>query len=395
MMSTLHKSVMVLCMAGFGMLLPVRPNFAQNPQHAIEGDTIGVGRFRDSAHHWEDITDHHQVIGRLPDQKRYAPDQIKGIADNILLYQLDNGGWPKNYDMRAILTDQQKQKLKENKHTLHAGFDNGATHSQVAYLARAYTKTGDPDYKSAAIRGLNYIFRAQYDNGGWPQFYPDTSGYHKFITFNDGAMVGVMKILRDIVQDSPNYSFLDSFIRKEAQKSFAKGIDCILKMQIKEHGKLTVWCQQHDNKTLKPTHARTYELPSKASAESTEIVQLLMSLNDPSEEVIRAINGAVDWFNKSAIEGVRVKRVNAKDTTYEYHSTESDKKVVHDPDAPRIWARFYELDTNRPLFANRNGHRVYSLSEVARERRTGYGWYGYWPQKMLEQGYPKWKKRIE
>jgi len=68
---------------------------------------------------------------------------------------------------------------------------------------------------------------------------------------------------------------------------------------------------------------------------------------------------------------------------------------VYDPDAPRIWARFYELDTNRPLFANRNGHKVYSLSEVARERRTGHRCYGDWPQKRLEQDYPKWKKRVE
>lgn len=371
-------------------LIAAKPVWAQSTAGSIR-----VGRFRDSAHHWADITDKHEVIGRLPDQKRYDSSQVKQIADNILRYQLKNGGWPKNYDMRAVLTADQKQKLKAGKHTLHTGFDNGATHTQVAYLARAYTKLQDPRYKEAVIKGLNYIFRSQYDNGGWPQFYPDTSGYHKYITFNDGAMAGIMKVLRDISQSSPYYSFLDADTRQKAEKAFWKGIDCILKMQIKEDGKLTVWCQQHDNKDLSPVGARTFELPSKASEESTEIVELLMSIKKPSPDVIRSVEGAVRWFRNSAIKGLRVKRVDAPDTTYKFHSTGADKRVVQDASAPPIWARFYELHTNRPLFANRDGRKVYKLSDVARERRTGYAWYGYWPRKLLTKDYPKWKKKIE
>ena len=72
--------------------------------------------------------------------------------------------------------------------------------------------------------------------------------------------------------------------------------------------------------------------------------------------------------------------------------TSIDRVVLPDPQAPPIWARFYELGTNRPLFCNRDSKPVYSLAEVARERRTGYGWYNYAPQEVLRK-YPEWQQR--
>lgn len=385
---------LIRCLTGIGFLLFVSQPARAQKKGMRQKKAISVSRFHDSAHHWKDITDHHQVIGRLQDQHRYNASQVRQIADNILLYQLANGGWPKNYDMLAVLTEDQKNKLQNGKHILEATFDNGATHSQIAYLARANYKLHDSRYRKAIDQGLDYILEAQYENGGWPQFYPDTSGYRKYITFNDGAMTGIMKVLHDIVQNSPYYSFLDKERRQKVQKAFWKGIDCILKMQIKEQGKLTGWCQQHDNKTLKPRGARTFELASKASQESAQIVELLMSIDRPNEDVVRAVNSAVRWFRVSAIHGIRIKTVDAEDATYEFHSTSSDKVVVKDATAPPVWARFYELKTNRPLFANRDGKKVYKLSDVARERRTGYGWYGDWPRKLLEREYPEWRKKL-
>jgi PelA/Pel-15E family pectate lyase len=78
---------------------------------------------------------------------------------------------------------------------------------------------------------------------------------------------------------------------------------------------------------------------------------------------------------------------------YEFHTTTFDRRAVEDPDAPPIWARFYEIDTNRPFMANRDGIKVYTLAEVARERRTGYSWYGYYPKDLLEKDYPAWRAK--
>jgi PelA/Pel-15E family pectate lyase len=117
-----------------------------------------------------------------------------------------------------------------------------------------------------------------------------------------------------------------------------------------------------------------------------------MSIVNPSEEVIKAVNSAAAWFEKSKITGLRYKMIQAPPAEYQYHSSEYDMIAVNDPDAPPVWARFYEPGTHRPLFCNRDGVIVYSLAEVERERRTGYAWYVYDPAEIL-QLYPAWKKK--
>lgn len=353
-----------------------------------------VSGFYDSKHHWLDITDKDKVITPLKDQKFYQPANFREIADNILLYQQPNGGWAKNYDMLAILTEDQKESLAEHKDAGHTTFDNGATYTHTEYLAKAYSLTGEKKYMDAALRGIQFILKAQYDNGGWPQFYPDVSGYRKYITFNDGGMIGIMTVLQHIVEGEPYYSFLGRDTKEKVAKAYRKGLTCILKCQIKENGKLTVWCQQHDNITLKPANARTFELASKSGQESAEIVAFLMQVDNPGTEIINSINSAVAWFKKVQINGIRVKTIAADSAVYQFHASNNDRVVVKDPAAPPIWTRFYELGTDRPLFANRDGKVVYQLSDVARERRTGYSWYGYRPAIIINQEYPKWLEKI-
>ncbi|MFX7914542.1 pectate lyase, partial [Acinetobacter baumannii] len=88
--------------------------------------------------------------------------------------------------------------------------------------------------------------------------------------------------------------------------AFNKGIDCILKMQIND-GKPTAWCQQHDEVTLQPAWARKFEPPSITNGESSDIVLLLMSIKNPSKEIIAAVENAIVWFNESKILYTRVK----------------------------------------------------------------------------------------
>jgi len=49
------------------------------------------------------------VMQPLPNQPSYAPEQVREIAMNLLLFQRDNGGWPKDYDMLAVLNEEQKK----------------------------------------------------------------------------------------------------------------------------------------------------------------------------------------------------------------------------------------------------------------------------------------------
>ena len=377
--------VLVLTLLTFSLIHPQNNSDKNKP-------SIPAERFYDSSHHWYDIKDEDKMITPRADQKRYSADDYKKIAENILLYQKSNGGWAKNYDMLAVLTKEQRDSVLKYKDATTTTFDNGSTHSHIEYLCQAYFRSKDKRFKDACVKGLKFILAAQYNNGGWPQFFPDTSGYRKYITFNDGAMTGVMKLLQKFVDRDPQHLFLEKDLYSQVKKSYQKGLACILKCQIKEEGKLLVWCQQHDNVTLLPQSARTFEPAAICNGESSEILLFLMGIKDPSKKIISSIQSAVKWLDESKILGLKVEEISAPKTVYKYHTTSSDRIVVTDPSAPPIWTRFTELKTHKPLFCNRDSKPVYSLAEVDRERRTGYTWYLYSPQEVINK-YPEWQKR--
>lgn len=359
-------------------------------QQTKEFTHIDTALFQDNAHHWYDIVEKTAVIHPSFNQPKYQSTQLQEIANNVLLYQKENGGWPKNYDIIAILTPQQKDTLLQNKQSVYTTFDNRTTYSHIALLSKVYYVIKDEQYKKAALKGIEFILTAQYANGGWPQFYPLQKNYSRYITFNDDAMAGIMFLLKDIIDQKLQYNFIDNALRTRIEHAFNKGIDCILKMQINDGGKPTVWCQQHNEITLEPIWARKFEPPSITNGESCKIILLLMSIQSPSPEVIQAIENAIVWLNESKIYNTRVKTVDATPTQFAYHFSNKDKVVIIDSTAPPIWTRYYELKTHRPIFCNRDSKIVYTLAEVERERRTGYGWYTYEPQKILNE-YVKWK----
>src|SRR5678815_15455 len=171
----------------------------------------------------------------------------------------------------------------------------------------------------------------------------DRSGYYKHITYNDDAMIGVMKLLRDVAAAKPVYKFVDEERRARAASAVEKGIECILKTQVVVNGKRTVWGAQHDEVTLAPAPARKFEPASLSGGESVGIVRFLMSIKDPSPAVIDAIESAIAWFEQSQLKGIK------------WVDTGTDRVVVQDPNAGPIWARFYEIGTNRPIFVGRDG----------------------------------------
>ncbi|MBW4888434.1 pectate lyase [Mucilaginibacter sp. HMF5004] len=353
---------------------------------------INPGPFADNAGHWYSISDKHNMINALPGRPKYKPTEITNIADNILLFQKANGGWPKNYDVFAILNDAQKDSVAAAKNTLNTTYDNGSTYTQIAALAGVYTVTQVEKYKDAALKGFDYILASQYKNGGFPQYYPLENNYSKYITYNDGNFEGIMRLLKDVADNKPQYTFVDTKRRATLTEAYNKGLDCILKTQIKDDGKLTAWCQQHDEVTLQPAWARKFEPPSICNGESANLVTFLMTIDHPSKELVAAIQGAVSWFEASKIYNTRVKTIPAERMQTPFRVSTADRIVVEEQGAPPIWTRYYELKTHKPLFCNRDSKVVYSLAEVDRERRDGYAWYTYNPQKVLDT-YPAWQKK--
>jgi PelA/Pel-15E family pectate lyase len=348
--------------------------------------------FADNTGHWYSISDKNNMINARPGRPRYKETQLVEIGDNILLFQKANGGWPKNYDMFAILKDDQKDSVSSKRDVLNTTFDNDNTYTQIEALSQIYTATKTNKYRDAAVKGLDFILSAQYKNGGFPQYFPLEDNYSRCITYNDGVFEGIMELLKNINDNDPQYAYVDASRRAKLKAAFDKGLDCILKTQIKDEGKLTAWCQQHDEVTLQPAWARKFEPPSICNGESADLVLFLMSIDHPQKELVDAIQGATAWFEASKIFNTRVKTIPAERMQTPFRVSTSDRIVVEDTGAPPIWTRYYELKTHRPLFCNRDSKVVYSLAEVLRERRDGYGWYTYNPQKVLDH-YSEWQKK--
>jgi PelA/Pel-15E family pectate lyase len=322
----------------------------------------------------------------------WKSDEGKNLADHIVSWQNPEGGWWKQYDPKtprpAALVRGGPTGGDDDWQSVST-FDNGATYTEIRLLARAYDATKDDKYKQAFDRGLTFVFDAQYPNGGWPQRFPLQDNYGRHITFNDKLMSSILTLLSDVAAGKNEFAFVDDATRKRARDAFDRGVDCILKMQIKSPaGELTGWCQQHDAETLAPTSARAYELPSIASFETADIVLMLMRLEHPDDRVERSITSAVKWFEKSQVRGKKYELVRDKSLKYGV-----DRRLSDDPSAGPLWARFYEIETNKPIFADRDGVKRYDLREVGEERRAKYAWYGNWGEKVISE-FPKWQKRV-
>ena len=314
-------------------------------------------------------------------------DDLLQTANNVLLYQRNTGGWPKNYDRSAKLSETERTQLILDKTKTDSTIDNGATHREIRILATAYKRSGNPTFHDAAVAGVKYLLKAQYSNGGWPQRYPLPTSYHRHITYNDDAMIGVMNLFRDIVQGSGDLDLVSGDLRKQCDLALQRGLQCILKTQIRVDGKLTAWCAQHDAKTLAPAKARSYELPSLSGNESVGIVRYLMKIENPDNDVTAAVEGAIAWFKSAQLKGIRQITIEAPGAP-----NGKDIQVIRDPSAPPLWGRFYNIKTQQPFFCSRDGIPKSTIAEISHERRNGYSWLGGYAAELLQKHYPQWKK---
>lgn len=309
----------------------------------------------------------------------FTSDEGKKTLDVILSYQNPNGGWNKAYKLDAPRAENPGPK------DLVSTIDNGATQAEIRILARAHRVTRDARYADAVRRGLAFYFDSQYANGGWPQRIPVPRDYGRHITYNDDATVNVLRVLRDVRDRAADFAWLSEDDRVRADAALQKGVESVLATQIRVDGKLTVWCQQHDEVTLAPAAARSYELPSFCSTESAGLALFLMDIKDPDERVRAAIDGAVKWFDDHKILGKRVEKL-----TGPQYELGKQTNLVDDPDAKPLWARFYDLETHKPYFCDRDGVKLDSFEKLGHERRVNYAWFNDRGNRVLER-YAAWR----
>lgn len=311
----------------------------------------------------------------------YASEEARTIADHVVAYQSAAGAWTKGNDYTL-------PRPASNKADVWSGgtLDNDATIFELRFLALVNAASSHAPHsaawRKAFLCGLHYIFAAQYPNGGFPQIYPLAGSYHDNVTFNDDAMAHVLELLRDVAAGKPEFAFVPAKLRKEAGLRMERGVRCILGTQIKAaDGRRTVWAQQYDALTLQPAAARNYEPVGACAQDSASISTFLMSLTNPSPEIVAAVDDAMAWFRRTPIQNITWSRFT------------DDAQVVVSPGAPPLWARLYELNTDKPIFGDRDRTIHYAVRELSDERRAGYTWYGDRPARALQM-YDSWRKKV-
>ncbi len=304
----------------------------------------------------------------------FRGDSARRLADVIVTYQTPTGGWSKRMDFTRPRQPGESFSA-EKRWTWIGTLDNGATTEQLRFLAGAIAAHGDPGHRASHLRGIEYLLAAQQPSGCWPQVYPLMGGYHDAATYNDDATINALRVLRDAA--SGEQAWVPDEVRARAGAAVERGIGCILATQVVVDGQRTVWGAQHDPIGFAPVKARAYEHASLSGRESAAILNFLMETRDPAPAVVAAIHAGAAWLRQAAITG---------------HHYEPRGVLTAREGAGPLWARFYEIGTNRPIFSDRDGQVRYDLSEIGEERRTGYLWYTDEPATTLRR-YERWLQR--
>lgn len=328
----------------------------------------------------------------------YGSEDARVVIANILSYQTPAGGWGKNQPRdraarqkgQAFVADNNNKRAtpgdfdtaRDPQWTYVGTIDNDATITEIRFLALAVPQLPADLAKAcrdAAERGVRYLLAAQFPNGGWPQVWPLQGGYHDAITMNDDAVAEVAALMGWVSRGEAGLGFLPADVKAAAAAAHDRAVQLILATQIRVNGRLTLWGQQHDPLTLAPESARNYEPPALASSESAHTLEFLMNLPRPSPQVVEAVRAGVATLRELAVRDRAFVKVD------------DARRLIVQPGAGPIWARYYDLASLKPVFGDRDKSLHDDVNDISAERRNGYSWWGNWPVKTLQR-YEVWAR---
>jgi len=256
-------------------------------------------------------------------------DCARSVALALAWGQRQEGGWNHLVDVSHF----DSVSVSPVKKSGHCTFDDNISQGALTFLMRL-DEVADEQWLTEAVElGLKHLLEAQFDNGAWPQWYPLRGGYHDYYTFNDNTINDCM---RTVLLAHELYG------REDCLDSAKLAGDFIIASQI--DAPQSGWAQQYSH-DMKPAWARAFEPLGVCSAVTSRNVRTLINLYlvTHEEKYLAPIERAIVWLEDSKI-------------------------------ADNTWSRFYELETNRPIYGDRDNKIHYNLDEISEERRKGYSW---------------------
>ena len=239
------------------------------------------------------------------------------------------GGW----DHRCDVAHLNPQAAKVTRRKGRCTFDDKISQGALSFLMSFDQVADEPWLTEAVELAWKHHRQAQFPNGGWPQWYPLRGGYHDYFTFNDGTINDCIAVMLRAWR---------LYARKELLESAKRGGDFIILSQLP--APQSGWAQQYSH-DLEPARARPFEPAAVCSAVTARNIRTLVDLYLATEDAryLRPIPGAIAWLDRSKL-------------------------------GANLWARLYEVGTNRPIYGDRDGKVYYTLAEISQERRRGYSW---------------------
>jgi len=283
-------------------------------------------------------------------------DYAKRVANALIWGQHPSGGWHYfiDFDMTGVRKwyDEVGSKLwgmgEYNHYYGNCTFDDDVTTGAARFLLNIYMASLDPAYRTPLLKAMDFILESQYPNGGWPQRYPlkydypvaGHADYTSYYTFNDNVIQGNIHFLLEAWEKLGN---------EEYKKAACRGMDFVVISQLPKPQ--AGWGQQYDME-MRSAPAREYEPASVMPGQTVRCIRDLETFYTITgdRKYLRGIPDAIQWLEDSILpEGHN--RMNPSMT----HSI------------------FYELGTNKPLYAHREGTNM----------ENGRYWIDYEPVNFL------------
>jgi PelA/Pel-15E family pectate lyase len=319
--------------------IPARPSmiWVQDPA------TVGMGQLFLQAY-------------RATKDKTYL-EQAEKAADALLSGQHESGGWRYFIDFEPEGTAKWHEEIGSQcwgweefyYNCGNATFDDSVTTGVIRFLMDLTEIEPDPKYREALEKGLGFVLKSQYPDGGWPQRYPICSddedvphpNYTAYRTFNDDVTIGNIELLLDAYG-----RYGDRLYRETA----LRGMDFVAEAQLDPPQ--AGWADQYTD-DLEAAAARSYEpmaISTGATIRAIDSLQTFYQITGATK-YLGGIPAAIDWMRNSPLP-----------------EDQREGRYTH--------ATFYEPASNKPLYAHREGT----------SKETGRYWVDYSTENIL-RGY--------